>query len=194
MAARSILLGLTLISYVQAVVCCLGFALRVEKYKQVEEKRRWPFKAPQARRQDRWDCQCLGQQVWTLKLFWLLAEMLREGGVGVVEIQYRKLKDASVRQEESGSQLQEEKNLSRQQLSREGPGGGWVTRETRSQLHHTVAQSKTTLAWTDWARSLHCSWSHTSSAYSPAPRSHLPHACFQDWALRLTKYKNDWKE
>lgn len=82
MAARSILLGLTLISYVQAVVCCLGFALRVEKYKQVEEKRRWPFKAPQARRQDRWDCQCLGQQVWTLKLFWLLAEMLREGGVG----------------------------------------------------------------------------------------------------------------
>lgn len=124
MAARSILLGLTLISYVQALVCCLGFALRIEKHKQVEEKSPQPFKAPQGRRKDRWDCQCLGQQVWTLKLFWLLVEML---GVGAGdEIQYRKLKDASVRQEEWGSQLREENNLSRQKLCRDGPGGRWM--------------------------------------------------------------------
>lgn len=94
------------------------------------------------------------------------------------KIQYRKLQDASVRQEEPGSQLREENNLSRQQLCREGPGGGWVTRETRSQWHHSVAESNTALAWTDWARSLHCPWSHISSAHSPAPRTHLAHACF----------------
>lgn len=57
------------------------------------------------------------------------------GGVVVVVVfgnQWGKQKDASARQEESALQLQEENNLPRQQLCREGPGGGLITSKTRS--------------------------------------------------------------
>lgn len=72
-----------------------------------------------------------------LKNFCLLAEMLSGK-----KIQWGKLKDASVRQEESALQLQEENNLPRQQLCREGPGDGLITRKTRSQLHHGIAENQ----------------------------------------------------
>lgn len=89
---------------------------------------------------------------WTtgldFKTFLTACRNARNGG-GEGRIQYRKLKDVSVRQEESGSQLREENNLSRQQLCREGPGGGWIAKETRNQLHHGVAESNTALARLD---------------------------------------------